>query len=84
MRKVAALTSWWDGPEQDITMPEISNSGVWVKNLNQIWSILVLGPSQWSINPTYILSLVQKIQTGNSKISFARISREGYCVSDIL
>ncbi len=52
MRKVAALTSWWDGPEQDITMPEISNSGVWVKNLNQIWSILVLGPSQWSINPT--------------------------------
>jgi hypothetical protein len=33
-------------------MPEISNSGVWVINLDPIWSILVLGPSQWSINPT--------------------------------
>jgi hypothetical protein len=44
MRKVAAPTSWWDVPEQDvITMPEISNSGAWVKNLNPIWSILILG-----------------------------------------
>jgi hypothetical protein len=53
MRKVAAPTSWWDVPEQDvITMPEISNSGAWVKNLNPIWSILILGASLWSINPT--------------------------------
>jgi hypothetical protein len=33
-------------------MPEVLNSGVWVKNLNPIWSILVLGASQCSINPT--------------------------------
>jgi hypothetical protein len=52
MRKVATPTSWWDVPEQDITMPEVLNSGVWVKNLNPIWSILVLGASQQSINPT--------------------------------
>jgi hypothetical protein len=52
MRKVATPTSSSDVPEQDITMPEVSNSGVWVKNLNPIWSILVLGTSQWSINPT--------------------------------
>lgn len=30
----------------------VPNSGVWVKNLNPIWSIMLLGASQWSINPT--------------------------------